>query len=305
MKNNKIMICLAAAALLAGSMTGVYAASQTYTPGAGVADSPHNINRVAPGGDVYDSTLGNGRTCAYCHTPHHAISDSPELVASGYNPLWSHEVSTGTYTGYASPTFDGAAVTAPDILIGPSRLCMSCHDGVIAVDQHYGAALKNVVKNTGDTWGGIDVADGVTKSLANDHPIGFKYNLVMAGAAATNVDKNGGIWYGIRPLTTEFTVDLSGGKTYNPSTKAYVANSDAYVTGTYYAGAATVASTQRTIQGLMHKQLGNATDSYMTCASCHDVHNKENPENYLLINLQAQSQICLTCHKSDRSHVVL
>lgn len=35
----------------------------------------------------------------------------------------------------------------------------------------------------------------------------------------------------------------------------------------------------------------------MTCASCHDVHNNENPEDYLLINKQAGSQICLTCHK--------
>ena len=33
-----------------------------------------------------------------------------------------------------------------------------------------------------------------------------------------------------------------------------------------------------------------------TCVTCHDVHNKENPEQYLLINSQKESRICLTCH---------
>ncbi len=283
-KNNKIVICLAATALLAGTITGAFAASKTYTPGAGIDDSPHNINRVAPGGDTYN------RTCAYCHTPHHANSDAAELQY--YNPLWSHEVSTGTYAGYVSSTFDTTheAVNS-DILIGPSRLCMSCHDGVIAVDQHYGGAIKNVVKNGGDTWGQIDVADGVNKSLANDHPIGFKYNLISADNPGADADTAGGVMYNIRKMATEFTVDLSGGSHYDPSTKLQVFN----VAGDGLM-LSNPAAVKRTIKDLMWQKTAGATDYYMTCASCHDVHNKENPEQYLLVNMEANSEICLTCH---------
>lgn len=293
MKNNKIMLCLTAAAMLAGTITGAYAASQAYVAGAGVADSPHNINRVAPGGDVYGATDSTqGRTCAYCHTPHHAINDVAEIT--DYNPLWSHEVAQGNFSPYQSATLNATLYKAGDPLVGPSRLCMSCHDGVIAVDQHYGAAIKNVVKNSGDTWAGIDVGDSNGSTLTNDHPIGFAYDLVQAGGGAT-ADKNGGVWYGIRPLTTTFTVNLSAGKTYNPQSDAYVANTDAFA-ATYFAGAGAVAGVNRTIQDLMWKPSATGTTSIMTCASCHDVHNKENPESYLLINVQAESTICLTCH---------
>lgn len=283
--NKQLTILLCAAALATGVATGAYAASQTYTPGEGVSASPHNINRIVSGGDIYDTGSANGRVCAYCHTPHHAIQD-PTIAT--YNPLWSHEVTTGNFTGYASPTLTAAtALATADPLKGPSRLCMSCHDGVVAIDQHYGGALKNVVKNSGDVFGGIDVGDANGSTLTNDHPIGMVYKDV------SDTDSNGGVFKGIFPPTRSFSVVIAGAKANgagaNPTAQTYA--------GSMWAGSNTVANVTRTIQDLLWTPaVGGADAALMTCASCHDVHNKENPEQYLLINSQEQSKICLTCH---------
>ena len=194
-------------------------------PGTGIVGSQHDMNLVSN-----PDTLN--RVCAFCHTPHHALDDAN----ANYLPLWSHEMTTQTFQPYDSVTLD-ALVT--DVLAGPSRLCMSCHDGAIAVDQHYGSVGDTDVRS-GDSWGEIGVGFG--GDLINDHPIGFSY------AAVAALDDE------IRPETDATT---------NPEIPL--------------------------ISDLM-------TDGMMTCSSCHDVHNTDNNEIDFLVNLQAGSQICLTCH---------
>jgi predicted CXXCH cytochrome family protein len=49
----------------------------------------------------------------------------------------------------------------------------------------------------------------------------------------------------------------------------------------------------------MYIPLGGATaDSTMTCASCHDVHNKEVAANqrFFLVQTNKDSALCLVCH---------
>ena len=255
--NNKIVSTLCAAALITGTLTGVALAKQTYTPGAGVSNSPHNINNVVTNGDAY------GRVCAYCHTPHHAIQDG---AIADYNPLWSHQVSGMTYTPYASKTAESTGeinTSSRDPLIGPSRLCMSCHDGVVAVSEHYGnGSLNNGSAKVGNNWGEISVGDALGNQGKDSHPIGFDYDNV-----ANNDKGNGTLGSGLKGSGTQFTAVVGTGD---------------------YAG-----SHVRTIADLMYKSGGK---NIMTCASCHDVHNKENADDYLLVNKQAGSAICLTCH---------
>jgi predicted CXXCH cytochrome family protein len=282
---NKKLSILLSAALAVGAATGAYAASQSYNPGEGVYASPHNINRIVSGGDAYDTGAGDGRVCAYCHTPHHAIQD---VSIASYNPLWSHQVTTGDFKGYQSPTLTAATkAAATDPLVGPSRLCMSCHDGIVAIDQHYGGALKNVIKNTGDVFGGIDVGDAGGSTLTNDHPIGMDFD-----AVASN-DANGGVYKGIYPATRAFTVAIAAA---GDNGTGFAVVPDAANTSMWVAGQSK-AAVNRTIGDLLWNDgAASGSKNYMTCASCHDVHNKENPEKYLLINMESKSQICLTCH---------
>lgn len=129
-------------------------------PGTGIVHSKHDMN------DVSNPDTQN-RVCAFCHTPHHALDD----MQADYLPLWSHELTTLTFGHYETVTFDGRFQAMADRLVGPSRLCMSCHDGAVAVDQHYGIPGSDL--RPADNWGDIGV--GAAGDLTNDHPIGFDY----------------------------------------------------------------------------------------------------------------------------------
>ena len=100
--------------------------------------------------------------CIFCHTPHNA--DTTVLNV----PLWNHELTQATYDLYDSPTFDGAAtISQPG---GVSILCLSCHDGTVAIDS-YGT-------NPGTTF--ISGAALIGTDLSNDHPISFDYTTALA-----------------------------------------------------------------------------------------------------------------------------
>ena len=112
--------------------------------------------------DFTSKAWSGGRICVACHAPHNtdtSVSDAP---------LWNHKNSTQSYTLYSSPTLN-AAVGQPS---GNSKLCLSCHDGTVAVDSFGGA--------TGSTM--ISSANNLGTSLKDDHPIGFTYNTALATA---------------------------------------------------------------------------------------------------------------------------
>ncbi len=242
---------VAAVALVALGATGAFAAAFN-APATGVVNSVHNLNSAQEiaAGSAGDS---QARVCAFCHTPHHALADP----TGQEQPLWSHQYTgyINNWTPYHSPTLD-ANITDP--LMGPSRLCMSCHDGVVAADQHYGTAGSLTL--VGDDFGGRAIGAQDTAgnaNFSNDHPIGFDYNAVAGKAPATGTDK--GIWGAVG--------------------RAFKGNAAVTVADTLYQG------------------------QYMTCATCHDVHNKDNAvnvaastRNYFVYAPQDGSQLCLTCH---------
>ncbi len=107
-----------------------------------------------------------GEICKPCHIPHNAST----TVAGA--PLWNHAVTTATFTVYASPTFDAT----PGQPSGTSLLCLSCHDGTVALDDmlNGGAASPSVFINSIGTGSG-----DVGTDLSNDHPISFTYDAAL------------------------------------------------------------------------------------------------------------------------------
>ena len=104
-----------------------------------------------------------GEICQACHTPHNAQSVTGAV-------LWNHDVSAvSNYTLYTSNTLN-ATVGQPN---GTSKLCLSCHDGTVALND-FG----------GNTFTGTDVfVTGVYSfgsDLSNDHPISFTYDATLA-----------------------------------------------------------------------------------------------------------------------------
>ncbi len=112
--------------------------------------------------DFSTSAWSGGRICVACHTPHKAdttISDAP---------LWNHTNSTAIYTLYSSPTLN-ATVAQPG---GGSKLCLSCHDGTVAVNSFGGVA--------GTTM--ISAENKLGTNLKGSHPVGFTYDKALATA---------------------------------------------------------------------------------------------------------------------------
>jgi predicted CXXCH cytochrome family protein len=123
-----------------------------------IAGSAHDFS-----GAGWNST---GEICVVCHTPHNAdttVSDAP---------LWNHETTTAAYTLYTSATFD-ATSGQPD---GVSKLCLSCHDGTIAVDNFGGVTTGT------QTMDLINPSRNVTTDLSDDHPVSMVYDAALATA---------------------------------------------------------------------------------------------------------------------------
>jgi predicted CXXCH cytochrome family protein len=89
-----------------------------------------------------------GEICLPCHTPHNANAEV------GF--LWNHALTTATYQMHEG---EGSAVEDID---SRSRMCMSCHDGTVALDSFGGTIGTNFVGPRGN----------IGTDLTNDHPIG-------------------------------------------------------------------------------------------------------------------------------------
>lgn len=131
---------------------------------ASIVSSKHNLSVGGPGAV---KAVTESEVCIFCHTPHNGSREAP---------LWNRSSSGQTYVPYASTT----AKAHPGQPTGDSKLCLSCHDGTVAL----GMVLSRP--------GGIQLQGGVTglppgaarlgTDLADDHPISFTYDNVLAAA---------------------------------------------------------------------------------------------------------------------------
>jgi len=103
----------------------------------------------------------SGEICIVCHTPHDA-------GATADAPLWNHTTTTATYTVYDSATMEAT----PGQPSGVSLMCLSCHDGTVALDS-FGTAPGTTTSVTGIFNKGTD--------LSNDHPISMTYDVADLG----------------------------------------------------------------------------------------------------------------------------
>ena len=127
----------------------LFAASTAFAQITGTAHDFSMTGKFNDGGEI----------CVVCHTPHNAdvtVTDSP---------LWNHEITAElSFTLYNTATLNASDLGQPD---GGSKLCLSCHDGTVAMDNFGGA-----------TGGGDFIAAGkdLTTDLSDDHPVSFTYD---------------------------------------------------------------------------------------------------------------------------------
>jgi len=123
----------------------------------------HNLSAFGPG-TIKAQT--ESRICVFCHTPHNATPSTP---------LWNKDLKPWSYTFYTSPTLKSPVPTQPT---GPTKLCLSCHDGMTAV----GAVLNpqgNIAMMNGVTTIPAGSLSNLTTNLSNHHPVSFSYSTAL------------------------------------------------------------------------------------------------------------------------------
>jgi hypothetical protein len=141
---------------------------------ASVINSKHNLSASGPGPVMAKSET---QICVFCHTPHGANQ-------SAGAPLWNHALSNATYTPYFSLSLDANPIPGPPG--ASSKVCLSCHDGTLAVGTVGVLNGKNpvdIAMNGTGTGGVMSDGSGATTGytrnlgidLSNDHPISFNY----------------------------------------------------------------------------------------------------------------------------------
>jgi len=264
----KFVGILAVATLIAGSATIAFAGS---APGTGVNESMHDITYLGASQGTYTQDDFQ-RVCVFCHTPHNALPNGTVPA-----PLWNHAPSNVNLLPYtwAAPANQAIGFDS-DPLVGPSRLCMACHDGVTAVDSHGSAGSDNNgnhVMTSAYVDGLGNTATRYITDLGVTHPIGFQY---QDAVNARNVN-------GITEIrTSDNFFMIASDIPADPTTQSLVGTGKKKIQDTLYAG-------------------------FMTCASCHEVHNTNNVAsaaalsdghipNYFLWAPEEKSTICLSCH---------
>ncbi len=237
-------------------VSGVMAYTGSYTPGAGINGTVHDLG-TAHNGMNYTAFPADPlqRICIFCHAPHNTWRLSTAPGGSGpqaapefdYLPLWNHQLQSDTgYIMYENGP--GAPQSGPQasqaILDGmtpgsTSLLCLSCHDGNVAVNQ-YGNSYQ-LSMSTGATKIAPSYQIGKDMYLGNHHPIGFNYDDVQLA------DPD------IRPADAAMLT---------PTT---------FVRDHLY-------------------------NNKVECGTCHSVHNKGNGGERLLWRSDQNSELCLSCH---------
>jgi predicted CXXCH cytochrome family protein len=153
LRSRAVAACIGTVALMAS-----LAAAQP----SGVVFSRHNLSASGPG---TVKAVSEDQVCIFCHTPHNA---------SPVQPLWNRAMSISSYLPYSSRALDAA----PGQPTGTSKMCLSCHDGTIAL----GALVTEptpVVMTGGVTRMPAGHAN-IGTDLRDDHPISFRFDSSLA-----------------------------------------------------------------------------------------------------------------------------
>ncbi len=136
-----------------------------------IINSAHNLSVSGPGAIKSQTET---RVCIFCHSSHHASAEGP---------LWNHETAqTGKFLTYSRSTLLGKT-EQPN---GATKLCLSCHDGTIAVGSVHsvpgGIAMQGV-----DGGGQIPTASksNLGTDLSGTHPVSIKFGQQQALAKST------------------------------------------------------------------------------------------------------------------------
>lgn len=248
---------------------------------ADIQRTKHNLSAGGPGTVKSSQT---SEVCVFCHTPHNA---NPSRA------LWNQELSGTTYTLYTSSTLE-ATLGQPT---GSSRLCLSCHDGTVAL-----GALRKPPSDAAVTMAPLAGRAALGTDLSDDHPISFVYDSALAIRQGALADP--------ATLPAHAPLDNTG---QLQCTSCHDPHDDTYrqflraddrrgalcttchqVTGWTTASHATSTAAWSGAGANPWPGTGYTTVAENACYNCHRPHTAPRPPR-LLSNSQ-EPEVCLVCH---------
>jgi len=198
----KILSRFLLAMFLLGTLTATIWA---VAPKANIVGSPHDFTSATY--TFTNTTAGSVATpaatnlCFFCHIVHKTQTNSSGTgTTSAVAParfLWNHSLSSvASYGVYSSSPFNAlltaAGVSLPVDLgstnnisaFNSSNMCLSCHDGTVAISSFYeqgfslpgqGASWNNGHGNSTTMYTGMGLTD-----LSKTHPVNFAYTPAVA-----------------------------------------------------------------------------------------------------------------------------
>ena len=251
-----------------------------------VVNTVHNLSTSGTG-DI--KATSESEICIFCHTPHNSRPLSP---------LWNRDDPGVTYILYNSSTID-ASPGQPD---GSSILCLSCHDGTIAIGNVYTKAT-DISLVSGITFMPSGNSNLLT-DLSDDHPISFIYNSSLAISDGELKD----------PASITWPVELEDDKlqctschdphknTYSKFLLASPQNSTLCISchdRDYWPGSSHSTSNS-TWNGSgsdpwVHTEYSTVSEN--ACENCHKTHGAGSSE--LLLKYEIEENNCLDCHNGN------
>ena len=250
---------------------------------ADVANTKHNLSAAGPG---TVKASAESEICIFCHAPH---------TSGGLSPLWNRTLPNLVYTPYSSSTMQ----SSPGQPTHDSKLCLSCHDGTIALGS----------VNSRDTGiamtGSLSMRSNLTTDLSDDHPISFVFDAALAAQDQELIDP--------ALLTGTVKLDANG---QMQCTTCHDAHSDTYpmfLVEDTLGSALCITCHQRdgwttAAHGLSTATWnGSGTDPWPytphttvadnACESCHTPHGAGLPET--LLTHSPEEDNCTKCHNAN------
>ncbi|MDH5527866.1 MAG: hypothetical protein OEY97_11225 [Nitrospirota bacterium] len=256
---------------------------------AGIATTPHNLS--TSGGPVVQSTT-EPEICVFCHTPHKARYDVPYL--------WNRADSAAAYTPYSSVTMS-AAVGVPN---GASKMCLSCHDGTVAL------GLLSTRAGEVPFAGGVRFMPAgdnlIGTDLSNDHPVSFVYDAALGSDPLNELNL---------PATLPAEVHLDNAERlqctacHDPHDNTFgsfmvMPNTFSQLCLTCHVPVGWVGSSHEASPATWNSTLPDPWPHTVytsvgenACLNCHNPHGAGSPERLLLY--AAEEDNCLACHNGN------
>lgn len=249
-----------------------------------VVGSPHDLS-VSGASDAH--ALYEEQVCIFCHAPHRA---------TGQRPLWNRYMPPTHYRIYESSTTD-ARIDQPS---GPSKMCLSCHDGALALGLVASRPISDPIVMTRRTIppGPSDL----TQDLSDDHPIGFRYDRALAFSDPQI--KNPDIVTPDLPMGLHNEVHCTTcHDPHNNQLGNFLRETD--LRSAICLSCHQMAGWQRCAHALSPAPVtGRAVDpaerlpysnvAENACTNCHKIHSAREPERLLRFRLEEDN--CLNCH---------